>query len=374
MSVKQAKKVITELLQEAGIEINGNKPYDIQVHDERFYPRVLSEAYLGFGESYMDGWWDVEQLDVLITKLALANLEEKIKGNWKIAWHLLRSKVFNLQKISRSFEVGQKHYDIGNDLYEAMLDKRMNYTSAYWKNASNLDEAQEAKLELVCQKLELEEGMTILELGCGFGSFAGYAAEKYGVSVEGYTVSKNQYEYAKERYKNLPVKFHLADYRTAKGQYDRVISIGIMEHVGYKNYRTYMEVVQRTLKPDGIGFVHTIGRNDSATTANAWITKYIFPNGMLPSVAQLASAMEKLFVFEDLHNFGPYYDKTLMAWYENVNAAWDELKKKYDERFKRMWDFYLLSSAAGFRSRNTQLWQIVFTPIGREQPKNLRAS
>jgi cyclopropane-fatty-acyl-phospholipid synthase len=368
MSTNNAKKVISSLLQNAGIEINGSKPYDIQVHDERFYKRVINEAYLGFGESYMDGWWDSEKLDETITKLALAKLDEKIKGNWKIAWYLLRSRLFNLQKPSRAKEVGEKHYDIGNDLYEAMLDKRMNYTSAYWKNASNLDEAQEAKLELICQKLELKEGMKILELGCGFGSFAGYAAEKYGVSVEGYTVSKNQYEYAKERYKHLPVKFYLDDYRNAKGEYDRVISIGIMEHVGYRNYRTYMEVVNRTLKPEGIGFVHTIGRNDSTTTANPWITKYIFPNGMLPSIAQLGKAMENLFVMEDWHNFGPYYDLTLMAWYENVNKAWDSLKNKYGERFKRMWDFYLLSSAAGFRSRETQLWQIVFTHIGRKQP------
>ncbi len=370
MASENAKKVVAELFEYAGVKINGNNPWDIQIHDERFYERVIKDAYLGFGESYMDGWWDSERMDELITKLALARLEDKIKGSWKIQWHLLRSKLFNLQKPSRAKEVGEKHYDIGNDLYERMLDKRMNYTSAYWKNAKNLDEAQEAKLELICKKLNLEEGMTILELGCGFGSFAGYAAEKYGALVTGFTVSKNQYEYAKERYKHLPVEFHLDDYRNAKGKYDRVISIGIMEHVGYKNYRAYMELVKETLKPDGIGFVHTIGRNDSATTANPWITKYIFPNGMLPSIAQLGKAMEGLFVMEDWHNFGPDYDKTLMAWYENVNNAWDELKDKYGERFKRMWNFYLLSSAAGFRSRETQLWQIVFTHIGRKQPNS----
>ncbi len=370
MSAKDAKSVITELFESAGVTINGNKPYDIQVYDERFYKRVIAHAFLGFGEAYMDGWWESERLDELITKLAKARLEEKIKGNWKIAWHLLRSRLFNLQKVSRAKEVGEKHYDIGNDLYERMLDKRMNYTSAYWKNSQTLDEAQEAKLELICKKLELKEGMSVLELGCGFGAFAGYAAEKYGVKVIGFTISKNQYEYAKERYKNLPVKFILDDYRSASGQYDRVISIGIMEHVGYKNYETYMKVVKRTLKPDGIGFIHTIGRNDSATTANPWLTKYIFPNGMLPSIAQLGKAMEGLFVMEDWHNFGPDYDKTLMAWYENINRAWKELPEKYDERFKRMWNFYLLSSAAGFRARETQLWQIVFTHPGRKQPNS----
>ena len=368
MSAKESKKIVTELFEYAGVKINGDRPFDIQVHDERFFERVMSEAFLGFGESYMEGWWDSERLDETVTKLALAKLENKIKGNWKIAWHALRSRIFNLQKPSRAKEVGEKHYDIGNDLYKAMLDKRMNYTSAYWKNARDLDEAQEAKLELICRKLQLEEGMSVLELGCGFGAFAGYAAEKYGVKVTGFTVSKNQYEYAKERYKDLPVKFYLEDYRKAEGKYDRVISIGIMEHVGYKNYRTYMEVVKRTLKSDGIGFVHTIGRNDSATTANPWLTKYIFPNGMLPSIAQLGAAMEKLFVMEDWHNFGPHYDLTLMEWYKNINGAWENLGEKYDERFKRMWNFYLLTSAAGFRARETQLWQIVFTHIGRKQP------
>ncbi len=364
----KAKEVVSELLDIAGITINGTRPYDIQVHDERFYKRVLHESALGLGESYMDGWWDSEQLDELITRLMLADLETKVKGDLKIALHLLKSKIINLQTKTRSWEVGRQHYDVGNDLYEMMLDKRMNYTSAYYRNADNLDDAQEAKLDLICRKLNLEPGMKILELGCGFGSFAGFAAEKYGVEVTGYTISKNQYEYAQERYKDLPVKFYLDDYRSATGKYDRVISIGMMEHVGYKNYRFYMEFVLEHLKENGYAFIHTIGRNDSATTANAWVTKYIFPNGVLPSIAQLGEAMENIFVMEDWHNFGPDYDKTLLAWYRNFNDSWTELKDKYGERFRRMWNYYLLSSAGGFRSRQTQLWHIVLTPVGLKQP------
>ncbi len=362
------KKVITELLEIAGIEINGSKPYDIQIHDERVYKRVLNETALGLGESYMDGWWDSDSIDEMINRIMLADLESKVKGNLKVASYLLKSKILNLQTKTRSWQVGRQHYDLGNELYEKMLDKRMNYTSAYYKNADNLDDAQEAKLELICQKLNLEPGMKILELGCGFGSFAGYAAEKYGVEVTGYTVSKNQYEYAKERYKDLPVKFFLDDYRSATGKYDRVISIGMMEHVGYKNYRFYMKFVLEHLNKDGYAFVHTIGRNDSVTTANAWITKYIFPNGVIPSVAQLGAAMENIFVLEDLHNFGESYDKTLLAWHKRFNDAWDELKNQYDERFRRMWNYYLLSSAGGFRSRQTQLFHLVLTPVGLPQP------
>jgi len=364
----QSEYLIRGLLSSAGIEVNGLDPWDIQVHDERFFNRVLREVEIGLGESYMDGWWDCPALDQFIDRVLRARLDLQIRGNWKILLHMLRSRIFNLQSVRRAFEIGEKHYDLGNDLYRAMLDKRLNYTCAYWRNARDLDEAQEAKLELVCQKIGLKPGMTVLELGCGWGSFAKYAAEKYGVNVLGVTVSKEQVELGMELCRDLPVELRLQDYRDVDGEYDRVISIGVMEHIGYKNYRTYMEVVNRTLKPGGIGFFHTIGTNVSAVNSNAWTTKYIFPNGMLPSIAQLAAAMEGLFVIEDWHNFGPDYDPTLMAWHKNFEEAWPELKDNYSDRFYRMWRYYLLSAAGGFRSRFNQLWQVVFTRIGDPHP------
>jgi len=368
MKKDTAKTVVQELMKLAVVTVNGDKPFDIQVHNESFYQRLLHGGDLALGESYMDRWWDCQALDQFIDKILRAKLEDRIKENWKLKWHVFKSKLFNLQNPRRAFQVGQEHYDIGNDLYRAMLDKRMLYTSAYWRNAQNLDDAQEAKLDLVCKKINLEPGMTVLDLGCGFGSFAKYAAENYGVSVTGVTVSKQQVELGREMCKGLPVELELEDYRNVNGKYDRVISIGIMEHVGYKNYRTYMETVDRTLKDDGIAFVHTIGGNVSVTTSNPWTTKYIFPNGMIPSVAQIGKAMEDLFVMEDWHNFGEDYDKTLMAWHDNFEEAWPALKDRYGDRFYRMWCFYLLSSAGSFRSRTLQLWQIVMTKPGREQP------
>jgi len=364
----QSETIIRDLLSTAGVEVNGPNPWDIQVNDSRFYGRVLREVELGLGESYMDGWWDCQAIDQLVDRVLRARLDQKIRGNWKILFHILRSRIFNLQTSARAFEIGQHHYDLGNDLYRAMLDKRLNYTSAYWRDASDLDQAQEAKLDLVCRKIGLEPGMTVLELGCGWGSFAKYAAENYGVEVQGVTVSTEQVELGMELCRGLPVELLLQDYREVEGEYDRVISIGVMEHVGYKNYRTYMEVVNRTLKPGGIGFFHTIGKNTSDVATNAWTEKYIFPNGKVPSIAQMAAAMEGLFVVEDWHNFGPYYDPTLMAWHANFERAWPELKDRYGERFYRMWRYYLLSSAGGFRSRYTQLWQVVFTRIGDRQP------
>ncbi len=364
----QSEIIIRDLLNIAEIEVNGSKPWDIQVHDDRFYQRVLREVELGLGEAYMDGWWDCEALDQFIFRVLLADLDREIRGNYKILWHMIRSRLFNLQSQARAFEVGEQHYDLGNDLYRAMLDRRLNYTCAYWRNADNLDDAQEAKLDLVCRKIGLEKGMRVLDIGCGWGAFACFAAEVYDAEVLGVTVSREQVELGTELSRGLPVEIRLQDYRDVRGEFDRVISIGVMEHVGYKNYRTYFEVVNRTLKPGGVGFFHTIGANRSESGTNPWTNKYIFPNGMLPSIAQLAKAMEGLFVVEDLHNIGPEYDRTLMAWYENFQQAWPDLHHSYDQRFYRMWRYYLLSSAGGFRSRHSQLWQVVFTRIGDPQP------
>jgi cyclopropane-fatty-acyl-phospholipid synthase len=368
MPVSKSEALLRSLLEPAGVEINGSHPWDIQVHDPRFFDRLFTEVTLAAGESYMDGWWDCPALDEMISRALKADLITRIKGDHRIWFHILKAKLFNRQSVSRAFQVGQQHYDLGNDLYTAMLDHRMNYTCAYWKNASTLDQAQEAKLELVCQKIGLRPGMQVLELGCGWGAFAKYAAEKHGARVLGVTVSKEQVALGMQLCRGLPVELRLQDYRQLHGSYDAVISIGIMEHVGVRNYRTYMQVVDRCLKPGGIAFIHTIGNNLSLAAGNPWTDKYIFPNGMLPSIAQLGKAMEGLFVMEDWHNFGPDYDATLMAWYANFENAWPSLKQNYSERFRRMWRYYLLSSAGGFRARYQQLWQIVMTRPGTPQP------
>lgn len=369
MPTQKSEIIVRELLESADIQMNGKNPCDIQVHNPHFYNRVLKESSLALGESYMDGWWDCEAIDEFINRALRARLDVKVKGNWKFLFSVLKGKLLNLQAPSRAYQVGERHYDLGNDLYRAMLDKRLNYTCGYWKNATTLDEAQEAKLELVCKKIGLKPDMNILELGCGWGSFAKYAAEKYGAHVLGVTVSKKQVALGMELCQGLPVELRLQDYREVQGKYDAVISIGIMEHVGTKNYRTYMQVVDRCIKDNGIVFIHTIGGNVSESSGEPWSDKYIFPNGIIPSIAQLSAAMENIFVMEDWQNFGPDYDKTLITWNANFEKAWPELKHKYDERFHRMWRYYLLSSAGGFRSRHQQLWQIVMTRQGNPQPE-----
>ncbi len=356
-----------EILNKAGIKINGKNPWDIKVNNSRIYQRVFSQGTLGLGESYMDGDWDCKKLDEFFYKVTKAELSKNIKINPERVFRYLAAAIFNPQSKLKSRKVAEEHYNLGNDLYEVMLDKNMQYTCGYWKNAKTLDQAQEAKLKLVAEKLKLKPGMTVLELGGGFGGLARYLAKNYKVKVEVYNISKEQIEYGKKICKGLNVVFHEKDYREATGQFDRVASIGMMEHVGPTNYRTFMKVIHRCLKDNGIAIVHTIGKNvgTNITTGDPWIMTYIFPGGHLPSVSQITGASEGLFVVEDVHNFGPDYDKTLMAWYNNTNKGWNKLKDKYSPmqqgHFKRMWDYYLLCCAGAFRSRTIQLWQTVLT-------------
>lgn len=356
-----SKSIVTELLQDAGITINGNHPGDIKVNNAKFYNRVLQDSSLGLGESYMDSWWDCENLDIFFDKLLRANTSSKIKKSTRLMLKYFFAKIINLQTKRRALEVGKKHYDLGNSLFKGMLDPKMNYTCGYWKHATTLEEAQIAKVDLVCRKMHLKPGLRILDIGCGWGAFAKYAAEHYGVNVVGVTISTQQYEYAKENCRGLPIDIRFQDYRDLSGKFDRIVSLGMFEHVGHLNYRTFMKVVFDCLASDGLFLLHTIGGNSSVTFAEEWIAKYIFPNGMIPSIAQIGKAAENLFVMEDWHNFGPYYDKTLLAWYQNFHQHWDEIKSQYDERFYRMWTYYLLSCAGVFRAREMQLWQIVFS-------------
>ncbi len=358
------KGVAEKILSPAGIEINGDKPWDIKVNNEDFYPRVLSQGSLGLGESYMDGWWNCERLDEFFYRIICYRVPERVRHNLSVLTRAVMAKLFNLQSRKRAFNIGIRHYDLGNELFFNMLDCRAVYSCGYWKNANTLDEAQENKLDLICRKLGLQPGMRLLDIGCGWGSLAKYAAEKYKAEVVGITVSKQQAEFGKELCGELPVEIRLQDYRDLNQQFDRVVSVGMFEHVGCKNYQTFMEVVHRCLKTYGLFLLHTIGGNRSVAATDAWINKYIFPNGMLPSIKQIGSSIEGLFVMEDWHNLSTNYDKTLMAWYQNFVDKWHNLEHHYDHKYFRMWSYYLLSCAASFRARSNQLWQIVLSREG----------
>ena len=354
-------RIANELLSRAGIQVNGPSASDIQVKNPDFFKRVFQEGSLGLGESYMDGWWECDRLDVFFTKVLRAGLEKQLPRHLKDTLRIAGARLFNLQSKKRAWIVGKEHYDLGNDLFTRMLDPQMQYSCAYWKDAERLEDAQIAKLRLICEKLQLKPGMRVLDIGCGWGGLAQFMAQNYAVSVVGVTISAEQQKHAQQRCLGLDVDIRLQDYRDLNDQFDRIVSVGMFEHVGPKNYDTYFTVVDRNLKPDGLFLLHTIGSRRTDHNVDPWIDRYIFPNGCLPSVRQIANASESHFVMEDWHNFGADYDKTLMAWYERFLASWPEIADNYSERFKRMFSYYLNACAGAFRARDIQLWQVVFS-------------
>ena len=363
MSQDSLRQRAAELLEMAGVYINGTSPTDIRVHDDQLYARVFAHGSLGLGEAYMDGWWDAEDLPGLFTKILCSHLDEHLKTLDTLIAHL-KARFINMQRGQHAFEIGKAHYDRGNDLFKAMLGKRMMYSCGYWASAANLDDAQEAKLDLICRKLKLKAGMHVLDIGCGWGEALKFAAERYGINGVGITVSSEQAEFAREMCRGLPIEIRLQDYRELDEPFDAIMSIGMFEHVGGKNYREYFEVARRCLKEDGLFLLHCIGTNQAPGQTDPWIEKYIFPNSMIPAASQVSAALEGLFVVEDWHNFGTDYDRTLSAWCANFDAAWPMLSNHYDERFRRMWHFYLSVSTAVFRSRRNQLWQLTLSPHG----------
>ena len=373
VDVQRVPKPIAELLHKVGVNINGPEPHDIQVKDERVFGAVLSQGSLGLGESYMNGWWAVEKLDEMMFRLMRSDADELVKAWTKVQWVMraLREKVINLQAPARAFQVGEHHYDTGNDLFEVMLDPLMIYSCGYWEHAADLEEAQLHKLDLICKKLQLKPGEKLLDIGCGWGGLAWYASTHFGVQVLGITVSAQQQAYARARCKGLPVAIELIDYRDLTGKFDKVVSVGMFEHVGLKNYSDYFDAVRRLMKTEGLFLLHTIGGFEKTEATDPWIDKYIFPNGKIPSLSEITEHVEGKLVLEDWHNFGTDYDKTLMAWHANFEKAWPQLQQRYGEQFKRMWTYYLMTCAAYFRARKGMLWQMVFSH--RQRPDTYRS-
>ena len=366
-SGSRSRALLAELLGSADVRVNGHRPWDMILQDGRTAARVLSEGSLGLGESYMDGWWDCAALDEMITRILEAHLEDQVSRRRLILLYIA-NRLFNRQNRARAWQVGRRHYDLGNDLFAAMLDSRMTYSCGYWATANTLEEAQRAKLDLVCRKLGLRPGMRLLDIGCGWGSLLRFAAEHYGARCVGLTISQEQAAHARECCAGLPVEIHLQDYRdfgVADEQcFDRIASIGMFEHVGHKNLAAYFAAARRWVRPDGLFLLHTIGKVGRRGVVDPWMDRYIFPNHELQSLADIATMCEGQFVIEDVENFGADYDRTLMSWHARLESARPSLGPHYDECFYRMMRYYLLASAAVFRSRTSQLWQLVLSPQG----------
>jgi len=362
---------LSAMLARADVRVGGDRPWDVRVHNPRLMQRVMWRGLTGAGDAYVDGWWDCDALDEFFERILSADLPASLRFTPHNLATFLRHRLLNLQSPHRVGPNSVAHYDRDGPLFEAMLDPTMAYSCGYWSGgADTLEAAQEAKLDLTCRKLALSPGQRVLDIGCGWGSFVRFAAERYGVSCVGITVSPTQAEVARQRCAGLPVEIALEDYRAVGGAFDRVVSIGMFEHVGAKNHRAFMRTLDRTLTDDGLALVHFFASPRSFPNLRDgevdWFERRIFPGLVIPSLAQVGAAIDGLLVAEDLHNFGADYDPTLMAWWQRFDRAWPDLRERpgFDERFYRMWRFYLLCAAGAFRSRKYQLWQLVLSKRG----------
>jgi cyclopropane-fatty-acyl-phospholipid synthase len=359
---------LQRILRSVGIAINGGNPWDLTVKDPRMFAEIFGRGSLGLGESYVKGWWDCEALDDFFYRLLKSHLDLLGFLNPVGVMRFLRDRFGKTATKKNAFEVGEKHYDLGNEFFRCMLDTRMAYSCAYWCGPDDdLEEAQRRKLDIVCRKLHLKAGERLLDVGCGWGSLAKYAAEHYATTVVGITVSKEQAAYAKETCHGLPVEIRLEDYRDVKGTYDRIASIGMFEHVERKNHDIFFAVIRRCLAPDGLFLLHTIGKRHDCGGSDPFMRKYIFPQGMIPVERLLRKTARKHFTVLDWHSFGSTrYDRTLVAWRQNFRDHWPTLEARYGGamggELRRMWEYYLSSCAGAFRARHLDVWQVVMAP------------
>ena len=368
------RRIVTDTLARADVAINGDRPWDIQVHNDRFYRRA-ARGTLGLGESYMDGDWDVASLDALFRHFLTAALRSSLVYKLNHAGLTLRAKLRNLQSKKRARAVAEEHYNLDHRMYEQFLGPWNQYTCCFFFNEDDdLRQAEVNKLETICDKLEINDNDRVLDIGCGWGGFMKYAAETRGCEVTGVTISAEQAEFARDHTAGLPVDIVMSDYRDLPGnldsQYDKILICGMLEHVGYKNYRGLMKVVHQLLDDDGLFLLHTIGNTDETLIVDRWIEKYIFRNSMAPSMPQLASATLGLFTVHAWENYGHYYSNTLQAWHDRFERNWEKIaalesKNAFDDRFRRMWNYYLLSSKAAFETEDLLLWQIVMSKAGK---------
>jgi cyclopropane-fatty-acyl-phospholipid synthase len=363
MNSENAEARVRDLLARAGVAVDGGRPWDIRVANPAFYRRALDGGSLAVGEAYADGWWEAERLDEFFHRVFKAGLHERLAPSPWSGWRSLAGRLFGRRGRTHAPEA------LGSDVFRAMLGRRMSGACAYWKDARALDDADEAALELACRKLELKAGMSVLDMGSGWGAFARYAAERHGVSVVGVDISQERVQLARELCKGLPVALRVQDYEEVRGRFDRVVSLGLMEHAGAGSCRAVMAAAARCLKADGVALIHTAARNRAAGPRERWPAAGVLLEDGAPALSRLAAAAEGLFVIEDVHNLGTHYAPTLLAWHENLARRWPGLSGRYGDRLYRTLTFGLLSTAGRFRARQGQLYQIVMTRPGRPQPR-----
>lgn len=341
----------------------------MEICERRAVFELLLAPSIGFGECYSKGLIKIHGDLLAFCNEVTAAITRRRQGGYYLP--KIRSRLYAIRSntLARSRRNVHHHYDIGNEFYKLWLDEKMVYTCAYFDRPdASLAEAQVAKLEHVCRKLQLRPGQKVIEAGCGWGALALHMAEHHGVNVIAYNNSSEQVAMAREiaAAKGLDnrVEFIEDDYRNIDARCDAFVSIGMLEHVGLSNFRSLGELIRRSLKPEGIGLVHSIGRSHP-DKMDPWIVKHIFPGGHVPSLGEMMAVFEpQQFSVLDVENLRPHYARTCAMWLENFDAKADEVVAMYGEEFVRMWRLYLAGSSAGFQSGTLQLYQVLFAPRG----------
>ena len=350
----------------------------IEIRDRSALFRLLRQPEVAFGDLYSSGRLTVHGDLTQVLYLLMDAMGRRAGDTPRLLRWLWKDRGPRGSNEAAARGNIQHHYDLGNDFYSLWLDRAaMQYTCAYFESPDHtLEQAQLAKLEHVCRKLRLEPGQTVIEAGCGWGGLARYMARQYGVRVRAYNISREQLAFAREKAQEEGlqdrVEYIEDDYRNISGRCDRFVSVGMLEHVGPRNYRALAQVMRRSLHPEGLGLIHTIGRNKPAPL-NGWTQKRIFPGAYVPSVAELMQLFEEgPFSVLDVENLRLHYARTLDHWLARFRAHRTEVVHRYDEAFARAWELYLAASSATFRSSGLQLFQVVFAPAGNNTLPNDR--
>ena len=359
------------------------KPLTLKIMDKKLNWKLLINPDLSFPEAYMKGDVKIENGSLLdFLNLTFENLgrSEVNTSGYMIKKFLHMWRFFtNYNLPIKSKKNVEHHYDIGEDFYDLFLDpKTRQYSCAYWKSPNEtLEEAQQNKINHIIKKLDLRPNQKVLDIGCGWGSLCFEIAKQSECEVTGVTLSKNQYEYCKKKAKELKVDnqcyFKLLDYRHLEGKFNRVVSVGMLEHVGRKFYKTFFKKINSLMTDDGLSLIHTIASTDPKGPPQPWIQKYIFPGGLVPSGSDLIDAIEKTgLVLSDMESLIHHYDKTLKAWLQSFLNNRDRAKKMYSEHFCKMWEFYLASCSAAFTYRDLLVYQLQIVKNFHAIPSNRR--
>ncbi|MEI4233025.1 cyclopropane-fatty-acyl-phospholipid synthase family protein [Roseovarius sp. D22-M7] len=344
----------------------------ITLHDPSLPRRIILTPDMAVGEGYMDGTLTIGDDDLYgFLHLAIRNIAAQGQPWFRrplegLRW--LKRRVDQFNPVTRARSNVAHHYDLSGELYDLFLDEDRNYSCAYFRDPSmTLDEAQEAKKRHIADKLLIEPGMHVLDIGCGWGGMGLTLARDYGAKVTGVTLSEEQHAMANARAEKAGlsdrVRFELMDYRDVTGQFDRIVSIGMFEHVGVPQYDTFFDTVERLLTPDGIALIHFIGRTSPPGATSPWILKYIFPGGYVPAMSEAAGPIERHgLVPTDVEVWRLHYAETLRAWRERFEANIDRARALYDERFCRMWRYYLTACELTFRLDNQVVFQFQLSP------------